>query len=232
MTEEAASSEPPARAGRPRLQRIILLVECAVVLALAGWWLLAGRQSRLDASLVLFLYCFPSEFLIAPLPHEPVLIYFGRSLPATTVALVSVLGTLLVEALNYNAFGLLADSRRLQGVVRSRWLRRLVGLFRRQPFLALLAGGLLPLPFYPFRCLVVLARYPLWRYLLAVALARAPRFYLLALLGVRLALPDSLFAALTLVLVLAFLAPLAIGSRRTRPRSGEVALAEGGSPGS
>ena len=27
--------------------------------------------------MVLFLYCFPSEFLVGLLPHEPVLIYFG-----------------------------------------------------------------------------------------------------------------------------------------------------------
>jgi ribonucleoside-triphosphate reductase len=98
-------------------------------------------------------------------------------------------------------------------------------LFQRRPFLALLAGGLAPLPFYPLRCLVVLARYPLWRYLAAIALSRTPRFYLLALLGVSSILPDSVWVALSVVLVVAFLAPLLSWGRRPRPE-GEAALPE------
>jgi uncharacterized membrane protein YdjX (TVP38/TMEM64 family) len=73
---------------------------------------------------------------------------------------------------------------------------------------------------------VVLARYPLWRYLLAVALSRTPRFYLLALLGVSSVLPDSVWVALTVVLVVAFLAPFVSWGRRPRP-DGEPTLPEG-----
>jgi ribonucleoside-triphosphate reductase len=57
------------------------------------------------------------------------------------------------------------------------------------PFLALWIAGFTPVPFYPFRFLVVLARYPLWKYALAVATSRAPRFYLLALAGKLMKIP-------------------------------------------
>jgi membrane protein YqaA with SNARE-associated domain len=222
MTADLDRATPPAAASgdlaalveqashrvRSRLRSAVFIAENALVLALLAWWLAVGRDGHVNGLLVLFLYCFPSEFLIAPVPHEPVLVYFGKIYAPWLVALVSLVGTLVVETLNYHAFGFVADSRPLRRVVRSGIIKRVVALFGRLPFAALVIGGLAPIPYYPLRFVVVLARYPLHRYLAALALSRLPRFYLLALLGSALRIPDGLLVAAFAPFVLIGVAPL------------------------
>jgi membrane protein YqaA with SNARE-associated domain len=197
-----AAHLPAAQPGRRRGRTLVFVLELALVTGLLVWWLSSDARGTVNGLLVLFLYCFPSEFLVALVPHEPVLIYFGHVYPALTVAAVSLLGTLVTEALNYHSFQYVADARALRRALTSRWVTRAVSLFRRRPFLALIIGALTPIPFYPFRFVVVLARYPLWRYLAAVALARGPRFYLLALTGAVLRVPVAWLGTLFLVLLL------------------------------
>lgn len=151
---------------------------------------------------VLFLYSLPSEFLIAPVPHEPVIIYFGKFHAPLTVALVSIAGTLLTEALNYSVFGYVVDSKAFRSIRHRGFVRRIVALFKRAPFPALCVAGFTPIPFYPFRLLVVLARYPVAKYLLALLLSRTPRFCILAFVGRAIRVPDYLLMALFVALVL------------------------------
>ncbi len=219
----AAIVEEASGRTRSRLRTVVFVLENALVAVLAAWWLLWGRYEKVNGLIVLFVYCFPSEFLIAPLPHEPVLLYFGKIYSALTVAAVSAVGTVLVEALNYHAFRFVADARPLRRVVRSRWIARAVTLFRRWPFLTLVAFGLAPTPFYPFRFLVVLARYPLWRYLLAILVSRGPRFYLLAWFGSAVRLPDGVFAAACAVFLAFSIGPLLPLSLRRRKRASAAA---------
>jgi membrane protein YqaA with SNARE-associated domain len=216
----AALVEQASARVRSRLRTAVFVAENLLVLALLAWWIAFGRDGHVNGPLVLFLYCFPSEFMIAPVPHEPVLIYFGKVYAPWLVALVSVAGTLLVEALNYHAFAFVADARPLQRVVRSRLIGRLVALFGRSPFVALVVGGLAPVPFYPFRFVVVLARYPLARYLAAVFVSRLPRFYLMALLGATLRFPDAVFLAIFGVFLGIGLGPLIPWSRLRGLRKG------------
>jgi membrane protein YqaA with SNARE-associated domain len=218
--ELAALVEQASARVRSRLRTAVFVAENALVLALFMWWFAVGRNGHVNGLLVLFLYCFPAEFLIAPVPHEPVLIYFGKIYAPWFVAVVSVLGTLMVEALNYHAFGFVAGARPLRRVVRSPLIGRLVALFGRWPFLTLVVtAGVTPLPFYPFRFLVVLARYPIGRYLTAVAVARFPRFYLLALLGAATHLSDGVFAAFFLLCLCVGLIPLIPWSRLRSQRA-------------
>jgi len=69
-------------------------------------------------------------------------------------------------------------------------------------------AGFTPIPFYPFRFLVVLAEYPLYKYLLAVFLSRASRYYLLAWFGHEFKIPDYLLAVLFGILILIAVAPM------------------------
>lgn len=157
---------------------------------------------------MLFFYSFPSEFLIAIVPHEPVLLYFGKFYQPLTVALVAIIGTVMTEAINYSVFKLVIDSNFFQKIRQGKMVTKIVELFKKAPFVALLVAGLTPVPFYPFRFLVVLTRYPLVKYLLAVFLSRTPRFFILALAGYMIKIPDYLLIAIFIVLISAANIPL------------------------
>jgi membrane protein YqaA with SNARE-associated domain len=197
---------------RPRWKTLIFILQLVLIGVIVALWL-GNRSFQAGRSLwVLFLYSFPAEFLIAAAPHEPVILFYGKFIPALTVALVSVAGTVLTEALNYSMFRYISDLKVTDRFQRSRWVRRLIDLFNRAPFAALWIAGFTPVPFYPFRFLVVMARYPLWKYLAAVLLSRTPRFFILAKVGEVIKIPDLwlivIFAAMLLIIYLPILRKL------------------------
>ncbi len=191
---------------KPRLRRgfrtFVFIAEIIFVLTLFIWWFSSPTAQTSRNLWVLFFYCFPAEFIIAAVPHEPLLLFFAKFYSPLTIALISAAGTLLAEALNYTAFNYVTDWRIFQKVRESKWVKKTIELFHRAPFAALWVAGLTPIPFYPFRFLVVLAHYPLWKYLLAVFSSRTPRFFLLALAGRLIKFPDYFLAALFVALIL------------------------------
>jgi membrane protein YqaA with SNARE-associated domain len=120
-----------------------------------------------------------SPFL--PAAFEPVLMAYGRSHSPLLIALVAVLTSVGVESMNYLGYGYLLRSRRLSRVRETS--ARLTALFARRPFLVCLLVAATPLPDWSVRVLGAFARYPARRYLLAFALGRVPKFWLLATLG-------------------------------------------------
>lgn len=190
-----------------RQRNILFLTEAAFVLLFIVVWLTSGILHKSTNLFVLLLYSFPSEFLIAILPHEPVLIYFGKFFSPLTVTAVALSSTLLIEVSNYYAIGHLFGFRAFQKIKSSPFVSKIVKLFLKAPFLALWFFSFTPIVFYPFRFLVVLAKYPVWKYILAVALGRGPRFFLLALLGKLVKVPNSILIGFTLALFLTSAVP-------------------------
>jgi len=180
----------------------ILLVTLFLILWLSWPGLRTSRSLW-----VLFFYSFPSEFLIAVVPHEPVLLYFAKFYMPITVALIAASSTLLTESLNYSVFSYVSDWNILKKIQQKKAVNKIINLFNRAPFLAIWIAGLTPIPFYPFRFLVVMASYPRWKYLLAVALSRTPRFFLLAWFGHEVHLSDEILIILFIVLIAAMNLP-------------------------
>jgi membrane protein YqaA with SNARE-associated domain len=186
----------------------VFVFEVAFILALLIWWL-SSESIRQNKSLwVLFFYAFPAEFLIATVPHEPILLYFGKFYSPLTVGLISAGATVLTEILNYTCFKYVMALRIFRRMLQSKAVRKTVTLFNKAPFAALWVAGATPIPFYPFRFLVVLARYPLAKYLLAVGTSRAPRMYLIALAGKAVKIPDSLLVVIFIALIAAANIPI------------------------
>ena len=192
-----------------KARTFLFILQIIFVLALLTLWL-SSESIRTSKSLwILFFYSLPAEFLLATIPHEPVILYFGKFFPPLKVALVAGAGTLLAEAFNYSIFHYISLLSRFQKMRHTKFVQKIVDLFNRAPFPALLVAGFTPVPFYPFRFLVVLAHYPLVKYLFAILLARTPRFFLIALIGYAFKIPDYLLLALFVGLILAALVPYA-----------------------
>jgi len=186
---------------KSKKRTLIFVIQISVVLALLILWLSSKSIQNSKNLWILFFYSFPSEFLISIVPHEPVLIYFGKFHSPLTVAFVAIIGTLITEALNYSVFKYITDTSLFQKIRYKKAVNRIVELFQKAPFIAIWIAGFTPVPFYPFRILVVLARYPIFKYILAVFLSRTPRFYILAFVGHAIKIPDYLLIVLFILLI-------------------------------
>jgi membrane protein YqaA with SNARE-associated domain len=204
----------------PWIKTFLFALQIAFVAVLLIVWATSKSLQESKSLWVLFFYSFPSEFLIATVPHEPVLLYFGKFYTSLTVALVAIPSTLITEMLNYSAFKYVTDLRIFSKLREKKAVQKTVQFFNKAPFLTLWVAGITPIPFYPLRFLVVLARYPLLKYILAVFLSRFPRFIILAYIGYKIQIPDYLLIALFVVLIA--IANISIlRSMRTRKRKGK-----------
>ena len=192
----------------PKAKMAVFLSEIGLILILLVIWFTSDSIRKSTSLIVLFFYSFPSEFLVGLVPHEPVLLYFGEFYSPLTVALIAVSSTVLAEALNYSVFNYVADSKLFRKFTDRKIVGLMIGLFNKSPFLAIWIAGFTPIPFYPFRFLVVISRYPVMYYLLAVFLSRAPRFYLLAYIGEIFRIPGPVLIALFIILIVAFNIPV------------------------
>jgi membrane protein YqaA with SNARE-associated domain len=172
-----------------------------------------GTAQVLPVLLALFAYAFVSNVALALVPHEPVIVFYGSQVGAWTTAIVATAGTVAASWVDHRVFVPLItratrerEPPRLAGV--------LMGFFNRAPFAVLAASGLTPLPFFPFKALAFVARYPLGPYLAAVATGRLPRYLLLAWLGAAFDVPLWVLAALLLLLALPSLRLLLARKRR------------------
>jgi membrane protein YqaA with SNARE-associated domain len=217
-------SPAKAREIRPKVKTLLFALQIIVVAALLVLWLSSESIQKSKSLWVLFIYSFPSQFLIPIIPHEPVLLYFGKFYSPLTVALVDIAGTLLTEALNYSVFKYIIDANIFQKMRHRKTVNKVVELFNRAPFIALFVAGFTPVPFYPFRFLVVMAHYPIWKYLLAVFLSRTPRFYVLALIGAAIKIPDYLIIAIFIILITSANFPLLRKFLKKRQRNKTYAL--------
>lgn len=208
---------PPARARRLTRTLLIAVPIASLAALLAAWIAMPGvRESK--SLWVLFLYCLPSEFAIAIVPHEPALLYFAKFYDPWTVAGVSAGGTVLTEWVNYYVVAYVTDRAVFRKAIQGRTVTKLIGWFHRAPFAALCVAGIAPVPFYPFRILAVIARYPVWKYLLAVFLSRTPRFWVICVAGAAVGLSDWAIILFAVLLAAAGLAPAtrALWKRRAR----------------
>lgn len=155
-----------------------------------------GAPTGLD---LLFLYSIPANTAISVFPHEPVLLYYGKFADLTMVAALATAGTLVAAYLDHRIFVPVLNLRKLNQYKGSRWYQKAVDYFRRYPFATLLVTGFTPIPFFPFKFMAFSVHYPMGRYLLANAVARFPRYWLLAWVGAAFQIPNWLLVAFVAV---------------------------------
>ena len=136
----------------------------------------------------LFFAALLTNVAMAFVPHEPIVIWYGRELGIVPTAIVATLGTVAASWIDRVLLFPLLIKRRVPSEQRGLLGRMLRG-FDRAPFAIIALSGLTPLPFWPFKALAVANRYPTARFLAAVAVGRLPRYLLLAWCGRTIELP-------------------------------------------
>ncbi len=167
----------------------------------------------------LFFYIIPSNSFI-PFPHEPAIIYYGKIYGPFLTTLVATLPTVIACILDYAVLSPVFSRTRLRKIKETRIYRKTAYYFSKAPFVTNMVAALSPVPFYPVRILSIASEYPLWKYTLAVASGRIPRYYFLALSGVFFNIPNWFIAIFFLSLVSAEV--LRRISRRKRKEAIEI----------
>jgi ribonucleoside-triphosphate reductase len=144
----------------------------------------------------LFFYSIPANTAISVFPHEPVIVYTGQYFHPMVVAMVALAGNLAAGYVDYHFFTPVLRMKFSAGYRKTKSYQRAIRWFDMAPFWAVVIFALTPLPFYLVKFLVFSTGYSMSRYMLAIAVGRLPRFYVLALLGVVLHIPVWLMVAI------------------------------------
>lgn len=146
---------------------------------------------------VLFAYAFLSNIVLAVVPHEPAIIWYGPRLGIWTTTLIATAGTVLAAVVDHRLLAPLIG-RLAQRRLESSPLR----LFRRYPVATIALSGLTPLPFFPFKALAFATGCPAAKYTVAVAVRCVPRYALLAWLGAAVQIPVWVMVVLFALLMI------------------------------
>jgi phosphatidylglycerophosphate synthase/membrane protein DedA with SNARE-associated domain len=151
----------------------------------------------------LFLWTVPAQFLVGFLPQEAPLLYASQFYDPFTITATVLSALLLAELANYHTIKAIGTLPQINRVLQNRNARKIIDWFNKAPFQATVVAAFTPIPFFPIRLLAPLGNYPLPKYIGAVALGRAPRIFILAMLGVSVSFP-------TWFLILIAIIPLGI----------------------
>ena len=155
--------------------------------------LLQGFES--NSYWYLAFYSIPANTAISVFPHEPVLIYFGKVGDLLQTALWASTGTLVAGVMDHTVFVPVLNHENVRAYKEKKFYRKVMGYFLKWPFCTLVATGFTPIPFFPFKFLAFSIGYPMWKYVTALLVARFPRYYLYALLGATIPIPNWVLIA-------------------------------------
>jgi membrane protein YqaA with SNARE-associated domain len=199
----------PASSSRRKLSQDFWLVILPIVVILTAVSVVTIYFfPQYNQLIILLLYSIPSQFIIAIIPHEPIIFYFSKYFSPLIVTLVTLLGTLFAEYLNYMLVKWFFKIPKVDDLRKYKTFKNATHYFLRLPFISLVIAAITPVPFYPFRIIAPASEYPLRKYLLALVVGRSPRFYILAYFGYVVPLPNEIIIVVFIVLLALSLAYL------------------------
>ena len=148
-----------------------------------------------DSYIYLAVYSIPANTAISVVPHEPVLIYFGKVGELLPTALWASAGTLVAGIMDHVVFVPVLNHQNIRAYKDKKFYRKMMRYFLKWPFSTLVVAGFTPIPFFPFKFLCFSIGYPMWKYVTALLVARFPRYYLYALLGATIPIPNWVLIA-------------------------------------
>ena len=160
-----------------------------VAIGVVGVYMMAAKP-EMYPFWTIFLYSIPSNSAISIFPHEPVLIWYGKTVNILHLAIVATLGTLASGYLDYKFFVPILNLSYSTKYKASNAYQKAHYWFYKAPFLSLVVAGFTPIPFFPFKFMVCASKYSFWRWMAALAVGRFPRYYLLALAGYTMQIPN------------------------------------------
>ncbi len=220
----------PEETGQTQLGPLVWVMGALMIVTGVTTGILMLRDFQPDSYIFLAFYSIPANTAISIFPHEPVLIYFGKVADLHLAALWATLGTVAAGIMDHAVFVPVLNLQNIQAYKKKKFYRKAIALFMRWPFATIIVTGFTPIPFFPFKFLVFSIRYPMWKWLTALVVARYPRYYLLALLGKTFGIPNWVLIASVVVIFGLYLVKAAPGAwRRFKSRRAGKSTVQRGS---
>lgn len=186
---------------------------CALAIGATLLMVWVPQTTKMIVFILLTLWCHGPLSPLLPAAYEPVLLGYGQLFPPVLLAIVGAVSSTATEYLNYRLYRKLLKWDSLDRLLHSASGLRLRKLYRRAPFFSIWLCVWSPLPDWAARVLAAHSEYSVRRYLSAFLLARIPRFWFLAAVGLHW-LPNgwalgAITAGVGAVIVLALLRQLA-----------------------
>jgi membrane protein YqaA with SNARE-associated domain len=196
--EKNISSEPAQKQFENHIEamtaKTYLSGAAMVILGIIGVYTMFTPK-HINPLLTIFLYSIPSNCAISLFPHEPVLVWYGKTVNLWYLSVAATLGTVLSSYLDYKFFTPVLNLSYSAKYKATNGYKTAHKWFYKFPFISLIIAGFTPVPFYPFKFMVYSSKYPLWKYQAAVILGRFPRYYLLAWAGLAFHVPNWMIFA-------------------------------------
>lgn len=161
--------------------------------------------SDLDQMEFLFIYSIPSNMAISLFPHEPLVVYFGKTYDPIRIAAIVMGGTWIAGLLDYYVFVPILSHRFTGFITNTKDYQKSAEWFMKQPFWALVVAGFTPVPFFVFKFIAFSAHYSILKYMLALLIGRFPRYYLLALIGAVYQIPSNIILYIFIGMILIYI---------------------------
>ncbi|MGB0384877.1 MAG: VTT domain-containing protein, partial [Ardenticatenaceae bacterium] len=196
------------RAQQPKFGKWALIV-VAIILTLGLAYLLS-RGSRLSQLLGFLGYIILASSFI-PLPTPPYAIALGEVFHPAIVGFLGALGTCIAALIEYPILNWLFSKNTLKKWIEgNRFFQFFAPHFQKYAFAWLVVAAFTPIPLEPFRFTVILTRYNIPKYLLALFIGRFPLYYIMALIGEASMISTSGMIIMLIVLLLIPLIGIAV----------------------
>lgn len=151
------------------------------------------------------LYSFATNCAISFFPHEVILIDYGKFMNLWVLAGLATVGSVIAGYFDYKFFTVTLNLPYSAKYKATKTYQKAEYWFNRFPFTSILIAGFTPVPFYPIKFMVFTTKYSFPKYLIGILISRFPRYYLIALGGFILNVPDWLiFASFALLLLVIY----------------------------
>lgn len=162
---------------------------------------LVPLQQSLKLLFLLVYMTFACTFF--PLPTPPIIMDYGGRFDPILVAVVAGIGTCMAGLIDYTVITYIIKHKKVSKVKQTKAYKYCAWFYHKVAFISLVIAGFTPIPFDPFRFLAGATGYNRGKYVLAIFIGRAPRYYLLAKFQHMLHIPSKyLIGSVFLVLII------------------------------
>ncbi len=180
---------------------VLIFSLAAYVMTLVILFFSFPLQQSLELLFLLVYMTFACTFF--PLPTPPTIMVYGESFNPILVAIVGGIGTCIASLIDYTVITFIFEYKKFAKLKQTKTYKYCAWFYNKVAFISLVIAGFTPIPFEPFRFLAAATKYNRVKYVLAIFIGRAPRYYLLAKFQHLFPIPRSiLIGSIPLILII------------------------------